>query len=66
MIYSFANFTKLKPTIDPVKCHYIKVEEITQFHQRNQMISKNAWNALTGGRRVYTSYIHPRRDILQL
>ena len=37
---------KLKPTIDPVKCRYIKGEEITQFHQRNQMISKNAWNAL--------------------
>ena len=37
---------KLKPTIDPVKCRYIKGEEITQFHQRNQMISENAWNAL--------------------
>ena len=33
---------KLKPTIDPVKCRYIKGEEITQFHQRNE----NAWNAL--------------------
>ena len=37
---------KLKPTIDSVKCRYIKGEEITQFHQRNQMISENAWNAL--------------------
>ena len=37
---------KLKPTIDPVKCRYFKGEEITQFHQRNQMISENAWNAL--------------------
>ena len=37
---------KLKPTIDPVECRYIKGEEITQFHQRNQMISENAWNAL--------------------
>ena len=37
---------KLKPTIDHVKCRYIKGEEITQFHQRNQMISENAWNAL--------------------
>ena len=37
---------KLKPTIDLVKCCYIKGEEITQFHQRNQMISENAWNAL--------------------
>ena len=36
---------KLKPTIDPVKCRYIK-GEITQFHQKNQMISENAWNAL--------------------
>ena len=48
MIYALAHFTKLKPTIDPVKCHYIKVEEIThvQFHQRNQITSENAWNAL--------------------
>ena len=37
---------KVKPTIDPVKCRYIKGEEITQFHQRNQMISENAWIAL--------------------
>ena len=49
---------KLKPTIDPVKCRYIKGEEITQFHQRNQMISENAWNALMriGG---YNLYILP-------
>ena len=38
--------TLLKPTIDPVKCRYIKGDEITQFYQRNQMISENAWNAL--------------------
>ena len=45
---------KLKPTIDPVKCRYIKGEEITQFHQRNQMISENAWNALMNeNRRLY-------------
>ena len=41
---------KLKPTIDPVKCRYIKVEEITQ----------NAWNALMriGGSidKLYPSY----------
>ena len=36
---------KLKPIIDLVKCPYIKAE-ITQFHQRNRMISENAWNAL--------------------
>ena len=29
-----------------MKCHYIKAEEITWFHQRNRMISENAWNAL--------------------
>ena len=46
MIYALAHFTKLKPTINPVNCHYIKAEEITQFHQRNQMISENVWNAL--------------------
>ena len=34
LIYALAHFTKLKPTIEPVKCHYIKTEEITQFHQR--------------------------------
>ena len=43
MIYALAHLTKLKPTIDSVKCHYIKAGEITQFHQRNQMISENAW-----------------------
>ena len=42
LIYALAYFTKLKPTINPVKCHYIKAEEITLFHQRNQMISENA------------------------
>ena len=46
IIYALAHFTKLKLTINPVKCHYIKAEEITQFHQRNWMISENAWNAL--------------------
>ena len=46
MTYALAHCTKLKPTINPVKCRYIKVEEITQFHQRNRMISENAWNAL--------------------
>ena len=60
MIYALAHFTKLKPTIDPVKCHYIKAEEITQFHQRNQMISENAWNALMriGGSiyKLYTTF----------
>ena len=30
MTYALAHFTKLKPTINPVKCHYIKEEEITQ------------------------------------
>ena len=61
MIYALAHFTKLKPTINPMKCRYNKAEEITQFHQRNQMISENAWNALMriGG----TGYITPRRDI---
>ena len=29
-----------------MKFCYIKAEEITQFHQRNRMISDNAWNAL--------------------
>ena len=48
---------KLKPTIDPVKCLYIKGEEITQFHQRNQMISENAWNALMRiGGSIYKLY----------
>ena len=57
MIYALAHFTKLKPTIDPVKCHYIIGEEITQFHQRNQMISENAWNALTrNGGSIYKLY----------
>ena len=46
MIYALAHFTKLKPTINPAKCHYIKTEEITEFHQRNWLISENAWNAL--------------------
>ena len=46
MIYALAHFIKLKPTIDPVKYHYIKAEKITQFHQRNWMISENAWDAL--------------------
>ena len=49
---------KLKPTIDPVKCCYIKAE-ITQFHQRNRMISENAWNALM---RIVGSYIPSRKD----
>ena len=48
---------KLKPTINPVKCSYIKGEEITQFHQRNQMISENAWNALMRiGGSIYKLY----------
>ena len=48
---------KLKPTIDPVKCCYIKGEEITQFHQRNQMISENAWNAVMRiGGSIYKLY----------
>ena len=57
MIYALAHCTKLKLTIDPVKCCYIKAEEITQFHQRNRMISENAWNALmrTGGS-IYKLY----------
>ena len=51
-----AHFTKLKPTIDPVKCHYIKAE-ITQFHQRNRMISEKAWNALMKiGGSIYKLY----------
>ena len=33
-------------TIDPVKCHIIKAEEILQFRQRNLMISENSWNVL--------------------
>ena len=57
MIYALAHFTKLKPTIDLVKCHYIKAEEITQFHQRNQMISENDWNVLMRIEVVYT-YLH--------
>ena len=57
MIYALAHFIKLKPTIDPVKCPYIKAEEITQFHQRNQMISENAWNALMRiGGSIYKLY----------
>ena len=57
MIYALAHFTNLKPTIGPVKCHYIKAEEITQFHQRNQMISENAWNALMRiGGSIYKFY----------
>ena len=44
--FTLITLQKLKPTIDPVKCRYIKGEEITQFHQRNQMISENVWNAL--------------------
>ena len=60
MIYALAHFTKLKPTIDPVKCHYITAEEITQFPQRNQMISENAWNALMRiGGSIYKLYILP-------
>ena len=56
MIYALAHFTKPKPTIDPVKCRYIK-GEITQFHQRNQMISENAWNALMRiGGSIYKLY----------
>ena len=56
MIYALAHFIKLKPTIDPVKCHYIKAE-ITQFHQRNQRISENAWNALMRiGGSIYKLY----------
>ena len=54
MIYALQ---KLKPTIDPVKCCYIKGREITQFHQRNQMISENAWNALMRiGGSIYKLY----------
>ena len=57
MIYALAHFTKLKPTIYPVKCHYIKAEEITQFHQRNHMISEKAWNALMRiGGSIYKLY----------
>ena len=57
MIYALAHFTILKPTIDPVKRHYIKAEEFTQFHQRNQMISENAWNALMRiGGSIYKLY----------
>ena len=57
MIYALAHFTKLKPAINSVKYHYIKAQEITQFHQRNQMISENAWNALMriGGTSYTTS-----------
>ena len=57
MIYALAHFTKLKPTINLVECHYIKAEEITQFHQRNWMILKNAWNVLMRiGGSVYKLY----------
>ena len=57
MIYALAHFIKLKPTIDPVKCHYINTEEITHSHQRNQMISENAWNALMRiGGSIYKLY----------
>ena len=44
--FTLITLQELKPTIDPVKCRYNKGEEITQFHQRNQMISENAWNIL--------------------
>ena len=57
MIYALAHFIKLKPTIDPVKYHYIKTEEITQFYQRNRIISENAWNALMRiGGSIYKLY----------
>ena len=57
MAYALAHFTKLKPTIDPVKCRYIKAEEITQFDQRNQMISENAWNTVMKiGGSIYKLY----------
>ena len=57
MIYALAHFTNLKPTIDPVKCHCIKAEEITRFHQRNQMISENTWNVLMRiGGSIYKLY----------
>ena len=57
VIYALVHFTKLKPTIDPVKCHYIKAQEITRFHQRNQTISGNAWNAFTrNGNSIYKLY----------
>ena len=60
MIYALAHLTKLKLTIDSMKYRYIKAEEITQFHQRNQMISENACNALM---RIGGSIYTPRRDI---
>ena len=54
---------KLKPTIDPVKCRYIKGEEITQFHQRNQMISENAWNVLMRiGGSIICDWIYENRS----
>ena len=46
MIYALVHFTKLKPSFDPVRCHYIQADETTQFHQRNWMISENACNAI--------------------
>ena len=30
--HSFILLSKLKPTNDPVKCYYIKAEEVTKFH----------------------------------
>jgi len=57
MTCTFAHFTKLKPTINPVKCHYIKAEQIKQFYQRNQMISEDAWNLLMRiGGSIYSIY----------
>ena len=57
MIYALAHFTKLKPTISPVKCHYFKAEENTQFHHKNQMIPENAWNVLMRiGDSIYKLY----------
>jgi len=46
MTYALVLLTNLKLTIDPVKYHYNKAEEVKEFHQSNQMISENAWNAL--------------------
>ena len=57
LCFGLVNYiTKLKPTIDPVKHHYIKAEVITQFYKKNRMIFENAWNALMRiGGKLYPS-----------
>ena len=41
------SLNKLKPTINPIKCNYNNItERMPRVHQRDLMISRNAWNAL--------------------